>query len=327
MSVATAARFRGGGSASHPLGRLIAGRLVASLFVVLGATIVCFLLAAAAGDPADALRNAALGGDESQVQALREHLGYGGSLQERFTDFLGNVVQLDFGVSYRSGTSALGLVLGALPATLLLVALAIVTSLALAVVLAVTAVLTRGRRLDRAITYGMAVVQGIPDFWLATMLVLVFSVALGWLPSIGFESPDALILPTIALAVPLVPTFVRLARGSLLDVMNLDFVDSLRANGLSERQIVLRHGLRNALPPLIALVALQVGWLVGGTIIVETIFAWPGLGSLVVSAVEARDLTVLQAAVAVVACAYVVLNLIADLLVAVVDPRVRLAGS
>lgn len=309
--------------ARHPLARLTLGRLAQGVVVLLGALLVCFALSAATGDPADALSVGQIGADSEQIEALRDHLGYGDPFLARLGDFFASALRADFGSSYRTGDDALATVLQALPNTLVLVGCALALSLSLAVALALTSVLHRNRAPDRAIRGGLALAQGVPDFWLAVMLVLVFSVTLGWLPSIGFDGPRSLVLPTLALAIPVLPTFVRLMRGSLLDVMKLDFVTSVRAKGLSERDVVLRHGVRNALPPLITFTALQIGWLVGGTIIVESIFAWPGIGNLAVEAVKARDVGVVQAVVAVTALSYVLLNLAADLLVAVADPRIR----
>ncbi|HZV74884.1 MAG TPA: ABC transporter permease [Conexibacter sp.] len=311
----------------HPLAHLIAVRLLQSVVVWFGALIVCFVLAAAAGDPADVQTAGQLGSTPERVRALRDQLGYGDPFLQRLGHFVAHASHGDFGTSFQSSQSAFDIVMRALPSTLLLVGCALTIALASGVGLALVSVLRRERVADRAIRRFLAVAQGIPDFWLATMLVLLFSVTLQMLPSIGFDGPDGLVLPTIALAVPLLPPFVRLARGSLLDVMKLDFITSLRGKGLSERDIVVQHALRNALPPLVTFAALQVGWLIGGTIIVESIFAWPGIGNLVVEAVRARDVAVVKAVVAVVAISYIVLNLAADVLTALLDPRIRVARA
>jgi len=313
--------------ARHPFARLAFSRLAQGVVVLFGALLVCFALSAATGDPADALTVGQIGADSAQIDALRDHLGYGDPFLTRLGDFFAHALQADFGSSYRTGGDALGAVLAALPNTLLLVACALTLAISLAIVLALISVMHRNRAADRSIRGALALVQGVPDFWLAVMLVLLFSVTLGWLPAIGFDGPRSLILPTLALAIPVLPTFVRLMRGNLLDVMKLDFVTSVRAKGLGERDVVLRHAVRNALPPLITFTALQVGWLVGGTIIVETIFAWPGIGNLAVDAVKARDVGVVQAVVAVTALSYVLLNLVADLLVAAADPRIRMVPA
>jgi peptide/nickel transport system permease protein len=309
------------------LARLVLNRLAQGLVVLIGALLVCFALSAATGDPADALSVGQIGADNAQIEALRNHLGYGDPFLTRLGSFLANAVHGDFGSSYRTGESALGTVLAALPYTLLLVGCALLFAIVIAVVLSIVSVMHRNGLPDRAIRGSLGLAQGIPDFWLAIMMVLIFSVSLGWFPSLGFDGPRSLVLPVLALGIPVVPTFVRLMRGSLLDVMKLDFITSVRAKGLTERDVVLRHAVPNALPPLIAFTALQIGWLIGGTIIVETIFAWPGIGNLVVEAVKARDVAVVQASVAVIAACYVLLNLAADLLVAAADPRIRMVPA
>jgi ABC-type dipeptide/oligopeptide/nickel transport system permease component len=155
---------------------------------------------------------------------------------------------------------------------------------------------------------------------------LVFSVSLNWLPSIADGSAASIVLPTIALALPLVSTFVRLLRSQMLEVMTSDFVIAMRVRGLSLKRIVITHVLPNALPPLITFMALQIGWLLGGTLIVETVFGWPGLGNVTITATSNQDLPVIEAAIVVTAIAYVVANLVADILVMLLDPRIRVAG-
>jgi ABC-type dipeptide/oligopeptide/nickel transport system permease component len=187
-------------------------------------------------------------------------------------------------------------------------------------------VLHRDSRADRYVRSGLIVVQGVPDFWLALLLVIVFAVTLGWLPAIADGSASALVLPSVALAVPLVSTFVRLFRAQMLEVMSADFVLAMSVRGLSPRAIVLRHVVPNSLAPMIAFMALQLGWLLGGTIIVETVFGWPGIGNLAIVATSGLDLPVIEAVIVVTAVAYVLCNLAADLLVAAIDPRIRVAG-
>ena len=166
------------------------------------------------------------------------------------------------------------------------------------------------------------VLQGIPDFWIALLLVLVLAVHLHVLPSLGFNGPLTLIMPCAALTTPMLASFTRLLRANLLDFTNSETAFALRARGLTRREIVLGHALRNAMATFVSFVALQTGWLIGGTVIVETIFAWPGIGSLLISAVLARDLTVVQAVVVVIAATFTVLNLVADLVVVSLDPRI-----
>jgi peptide/nickel transport system permease protein len=229
----------------------------------------------------------------------------------------------NFGSSYRYRSSALLLVLHAFPYTLMLVGGAIALATVLALPISVFSLLRRESVADRVLRRGLMVVQGVPEFWLGIILTLAFGVELHWLPIIGFHGPQSLILPDLALGLPLASTLVRLTRGYLLDVAGLGFMTVARSKGLSETSIVIRHGLRNAMPQLVTFLSLQMGWLIGGTLIVEAVFAWPGIGSVALSAVQARDLTVVQAVVVVVAAAYVILNIFADILVYVLDPRIR----
>jgi peptide/nickel transport system permease protein len=232
----------------------------------------------------------------------------------------------DFGVSIRTGEPAAAAVLTALPNTAVLVASAIALALVVAVPVSILSVLRRESRLDRNTRTALLLLGSLPDFWVGLVLVLVVSVQLGLLPSVGFTGLDSLIVPACSLALPLVPTLVRVLRGALLDVGEREFVTGLRGKGFSEAYVVVHHGLKNAMVPFITLVALQIGSLLGGTLIVEVVFGWPGIGTLLADAVGIRDITLVQATVVIVAVAYVLLNLAADVLVAVIDPRVRIAA-
>ena len=287
-----------------------------------GALVISFLLVSVGGDPARAQAGTSILPAE-QLEALRQELGYDEPILTRLGEYLARAVQGDFGTSYRYRAPAADVVLEALPNTLLLVGASLLAALAISVPLALYAVLRRDTVDDRLVRGFFITIQGMPDFWLGTLFVLVFAVQLGMLPSIGFGSASALILPAATLAIPLIPAFFRFLRSQLLDVMEQDFVVVLRTKGLSRRQILVRHGLRNALPAFVTYLALHVGMLIGGTVVVEAIFSWPGLGSVLLTAVSVRDLQLVQAVVVVVAVCFVVLNLIADMLVLAIDPRVR----
>jgi peptide/nickel transport system permease protein len=290
--------------------------------VLAGALVISFLLVSVGGDPARAQAGTSIL-PSAQLEALRQELGYDKPILPRLGDYLARAVQGDFGTSYRYRAPAADVVLEALPNTLLLVGASLLAALAISVPLALYAVLRRDTVDDRLVRGFFITIQGMPDFWLGTVFVLVFAVQLGMLPSIGFGSASALILPSATLAIPLIPAFFRFLRSQLLDVMEQDFVVVLRTKGLSRRQILVRHGLRNALPAFVTYLALHVGLLIGGTVVVEAIFSWPGLGSVLLTAVSVRDLQLVQAVVVVVAVCFVVLNLIADMFVLAIDPRVR----
>jgi peptide/nickel transport system permease protein len=301
--------------------RFLSWRLLQGAAVVLGAVVISFLITNVAGNPSDVIGGSLL--TPHQRAELSHQLGYDRPVLVRLGEYVAGAVHGDFGDSWRTGQSALSLVLGALPETLLLIACALTLALLIAVPFSVFSVLRRDSRTDRSLRGGLMLVAALPDYWIALLLVLLLSLSLGALPSVGFESPKSLIMPTVAIALPLVPTSVRLLRAALLDVMGQDFVTTLRAKGIGERAIVARYGLKHAAAPFATLLAMQVGWLLGGTIIIEVIFAWPGMGSLLQDAVTNRDIAVIQAVVVVVAVGYVLLNLAADLFVALMDPRIR----
>jgi peptide/nickel transport system permease protein len=301
--------------------RYITIRIGQGVLVLLGAVAISFVLVSVAGDPVTALGGFLLSPEEKQ--RLIHVYGYDRPLVEQFVDYMGSVVRGDFGDSFRTPEGALTLVMRALPATIYLVLGSVIVTIVVSVPVSLLSVLRRGSLLDRSLRSTLTLLQGLPSFWLGVVFVLIFSVQLGWLPSYGDRGLTSYILPIAALSIPLISTVVRLLRSQMLDVMGMEFVTALRAKGLSERDIVMRHALRNAMPPLVTFMALQIGWLFGGTIIVEAVFGWPGIGSLAITATNNQDLTVIQALVVVVAAVYVLLNLLADLLVLAIDPRLR----
>jgi peptide/nickel transport system permease protein len=291
------------------------------VFVVFGAVTISFILVNMIGDPASVLAGGQLTSD--QVANLAHLLGYDRPMPERYLDYVTGLLQGDLGISIRYGTSVLDLVLAALPATMLIVCGSIALACVIAIPAAVFSVLRRETLADRATRRFFILLQAIPEFWAALMLAMVFAVALRWVPSMGFTKPEALILPTLVIALPLVSSLVRLLRATLLDTLDSDFVLAIRAKGIADRSIVVRHGIPNVLTPFLTLLALHLGWLIGGTLIIETIFVWPGVGTLLTNAVKVRDLPVIQGVVVLIAVATVVLNLVVDLLVMVIDPRIR----
>lgn len=306
---------------SQQVARYIAGRLVQGVVVVLLSICVSFILVHVSGNPALIIGGGRLSPED--LQALERTLGYDRPLLEQFTQYFTGVLRADFGISYRSRSSALIPVIDALPTTLVLVATTVAFALTLGVPTALFSILQRDSRIDRIIRRILIALSGIPDFWLALMLLLLFAATLRVLPSFGFNGPASLVLPATALALPLIPTVVRLLRGELLDVMNRPFIAALRARGLTERELVTRHAIRNVLPPTVTFLALQLGWLLGGTLVIESIFGWGGIGSLALDAVNTRDLPVVQALVVVTATTFVVANLLTDLFVLWIDPRAR----
>ncbi len=300
--------------------RYLVGRVGQGVLVLYGAVTVSFLIIHMTGNPATVLEGTSL--PPAAVHILSVKLGYNRSFLYQYGLYMWHVVQGNFGFSVTSDVPAIHLVLGALPYTLLLVAISLTSAIIISSAIAISSVLATGSLGDRLWRPVLAGLQGIPDFWISLILIFVLSVKLHLLASMGFNGPKSLIMPCTALTLPILASFTRLLRGSLLDFMNSDVVLSLRARGMTRREIVLHHGVRNAMTTFVQYVALQTGWLIGGTLIVENIFAWPGIGSLLYTSVETRDLPVVQGVVVIISVAFVALNLLADLVVLWLDPRI-----
>ncbi|WP_327640921.1 ABC transporter permease [Kribbella sp. NBC_00482] len=308
------------------MGAYVVRRLFFSLFVLWGAvTIIFVVLRLVPGDPAYIM----LGpdADQAQVAALRAQLGLDQSLIQQYATYLANVVHLDFGESFRLNADSMSLVLQRVPATIQLATTALLLSLLIGLPLGVIAALRAHSWVDRAISVFSLMGQSTPSFWLGIVLILVFARGLKVLPSAGSGSWAHLVLPTITLALPFLAILVRLTRSGLLEVVHEGYVQTARAKGLSEGIVVLVHAMRNALIPIVTVVGLQFGALLGGTVIVETVFAWPGVGRLLIDSIGRRDYGVVQAAILLVATIFVLINLLVDLLYGFLDPRVRLAGD
>ena len=290
-------------------------------FVATGVVTLVFAALRLSGDPAATM----LPGDASveELVALRRQLGLDRPLWLQYVQFLAGALSGDFGTSFRHQQPALPLVLERLPATLELAGAALLLAVALALPLGVLAAVYRGRIVD-VVAMAFAVVgQATPYFWMGIMLILIVSVELAWLPTSGRGGFERLILPAITLGTHFAASLARLTRTSMLEVFGQQFVTTARAKGLSEWSVVLGHTLKNAAVPVITLIGLQFGTLLGGAVVTETIFAWPGVGRLAVQSVFVRDYPVVQAGVFVLALTFVAINLVVDLLYGVLDPRIR----
>ncbi|GAB3630680.1 ABC transporter permease [Microbacterium shaanxiense] len=300
-------------------------RLLLAVFVLWGvATVVFVIVRLVPADPA-----VLIAGDSAtaeQLAALRKELGLDQPLIIQYGQFLGQAAMGQFGDSYRQGVPAMTLIGQVLPNTALLAFLACLLALAVSLPLGLLAALRAGKFADRVVSVGSILVQALPGFWVGVVLILVFSRTLQWLPSSGLSSPQSLILPVIVLALPFIAILTRLTRSGLLEVNGEGYVNTARAKGLPERIVIFPHAIRNALIPIVTVVGLEVGTLLGGAVITETVFSFPGIGRLLVSAILARDYNVVQACVVIIAAAFVVINLIVDLVYAYLDPRVRLAS-
>jgi peptide/nickel transport system permease protein len=297
-------------------------RLFEFVVVLLGVLTIVFVLQRLSGDPTNLL----LPIDASQdVRVeLRRQLGLDQPLLVQYIRFLGDVAMGDLGDSYRFRQPALGLVLERLPATLLLAGASLLISLVIALPLGVLAAVYRNTWVDTLATAMSLIGQGMPVYWLGLLGILLFAVQWRLLPSMGGGSFLALILPATTLAVYSASRIMRLTRSAMLDVLHQDYIRMARAKGLSEGKVLIKHGLRNASIPIVTIIGLQFGGLLGGAVITETVFAWPGVGRLVVNAVQQRDFPVVQAVTVVIALAFSLINLMVDLLYARLNPRVRL---
>jgi len=307
------------------MGQYIARRLLQSVLVVFGVVTAVFFLLQLTGDPVRLMVGD--GAAEADIENIRHQLGLDRPLPERYVAFLSDAARADFGQSVRQrGRPAMEIVLDRYPATLRLAFLALSLSVVMAIVFGLISAVKRYSVLDNVVMVMALFGQSIPNFWLGIMLILVFAVQFGWLPSQGYGegSLKHLVLPTLTLAAPGLARLTRLVRSGMLDVLGQAYVRTARAKGLRQSGVIFGHALKNAAIPLVTIIGLDLGALLGGAVITEQIFAWPGVGLEVVLAINNRDFPVVQAAVFVVATSFVLINLVVDLLYMWLDPRVRL---
>jgi peptide/nickel transport system permease protein len=299
----------------------VATRLAAAVFVVVGVSLVSFLLTFLSGDPAEIMLPP--GATAQQIDKFRADWGFDDPLPVQYWRFLRRAVQGDFGVSLRHGQPSLPLIIARLPATFQLTVTAMVLAIVVAVPLGVLAATHRGGPVDLA-AMGVALLgQSVPNFWLAIMMILVFSVSWRILPTSGRGGPLHVVMPALAIAINLMALLTRLVRSTMIEVLAEDYVRTGRAKGLREVMVTARHALPNALIPLVTVIGLQFGFILGGAVVIETIFTWPGVGLFTIQAILNRDYPVVQAAVFILATGVVIINLIVDLLYVWLDPRIR----
>lgn len=296
-----------------------------TVIVVFGVLVLTFLLIhLVPGDPVEVmLGESASMADRAQ---LRADLGLDQPLIQQFGSYLAKLSHGDFGRSIHTQTPIIELIKTRYPATLKLAALSLLIGLCIGIPLGIYAALKANHWQDLVVTLVSVRLSAMPAFWLGPMLMLIFAVWLGWLPVSGMESNTSIILPALTLGFGLSAILTRMTRTSLLEVLNDDYIRTARAKGLSERTVILRHALRAALLPIITIVGLQMGSLLAGTVITETIFSWDGIGRLLVESIEKRDYPITQACVLIVALSYVLVNLLTDSLYRFADPRVKFAS-
>lgn len=306
-------------------------QIIPTLLIVVSITFI--LTRMIPGDPAAAM----LGPQASleEINKLRTEMGLNASMGQQYLSYLGDVFRGNFGHSYSYSESVLNLILNRLPNTLILSITSLVLASLISIPLGIVSAVKQYSVFDYTAMLFALVGVSMPIFWLGLMLVLIFSVGLGWLPTMGMGSFDNglgdvirhMILPVICLSTIPTATFTRITRSSMLETINSDYIKALRSRGLSERVIIFKHALKNALPPIVTVVGIQLAGAFTGAILTETIFAWPGMGTLITGAIENRDYMLVQGAVLVTAMAFVFVNLLVDLLFMVVNPKVSYAGG
>ena len=303
--------------------RYVVQRLLQGAVLLVIVTTIVFAVGRLTGNPVDLLLPEEA--SEEERQEMIKTLGLDGSMLEQFVVFITDAAQGDLGVSIRYRQPAVDVFFSRLPNTLMLMPAAMILAIVMAIPLGILAALRRGRLTDKV--SGTIAVLGIatPNFWLGILLIYLFSVQLGWLPSSRMGDWSHYILPTITLGTFLVAGFMRLIRSSMLEILDSEFVKLARIKGLGEATVVWKHCLRNALIPVLTLWGVFMGGLVTGTIVTETVFAWPGVGRLTYEAVIFRDYPLLQAVVIMDAVLILFINLVVDILYAYVDPRIRYA--
>lgn len=295
-----------------------------ALIALWGVSTLVFFLARLTGDPV--LLIAPQNATEADLAALRTRLGFDRPLPVQYADYLVNLVQGDLGRSIVQNVPVIDIIASRLPYTLWLAGGALIVALGLGLPAGVYMGVRRRRPESRAMMGVVLAGQSLPTFWSGILLILVFGIVLGWLPTSGARSAASMILPSIALGLLSMATFARVARTSILDELPRLYVRSARAKGLPMRRVIARHVLRNGAIPVISIAALEIANLLAGAVIVETVFAWPGLGQLTVQSINARDFPIVQGVVLLGAFAAIMLNFVADILYSAVDPRIRLGG-
>lgn len=305
------------------MGIYILKRVLYSLLVLWGTvTVVFVVLRIVPGDPALAI----LGSDATmqELEDLRLQLGLNRSIFEQYVSYIINAARFDFGESLRLGGDAMDQVLARMPMTAALAATAVLFAVIPGIILGTIAALKAGTWIDRTVSIVSLFAQSMPSFWIGLVFILVFARGLGILPSVGSGTFAHLILPAVTLSLPFAAMVMRLTRSGLLEVIGEDYIRTARSKGLSERLVLFPHAFRNALVPIITVIGLYFGTVLGGSVVVEKVFAWPGVGRLIVDSIGFRDYGVVQAGALLFSTIVVTVNLVVDLLYGYLDPRVRL---
>lgn len=301
--------------------RYILSRLVQMVITVFVVSLIVFFLVRLKGDPVSVLAPPTF--TEQQIERLRQAWGLDKPLWQQYLVFMRRAVRGDFGMSVEYRIPAMRLVTQRLKWTYVLTLASALVALMIAIPLGVLSAIYRNSPIDFFTTALATFGQAMPGFWLGLMLILIFSVQLRALPAYGVERPTAIIMPALALGTGMAASLSRLTRSAMLETLGQDYIRTAYSKGLAERVVVLRHALRNALVPVVTNFGLQLGWLLGGSVIIESVFSWPGLGRLMIDSINVRDITIVQAGLLFFAVSFVLINLIVDIAYTFLDPRVR----
>lgn len=301
---------------------LIARRLAGSALILFGVAAIAFvLLYMLPADPAVQL--AGRSATAQTVANIRHELGLDQPLAVQFLNYITHLVQGDLGRSYTQKTEVITLIMARLPATLILMAAGIAVEVTLGLIFGIAAAINRGGAVDRLIMTMSFVGVSAPQFVVALLLLYLFAVTLGWFPMSGFGSVRHVVLPAVTLGVLGAGWYARMVRSAMVDVLNQDYVRTARAKGISERRVILRHAVPNALLPIIAMIGIDIGQFMSGVVVVESVYGWPGIGQLVWQAIQQVDIPIIMGVTLVSAFAIVLGNLVADLIAPLIDPRIR----
>ncbi len=301
--------------------KFILKRLLQMILVLFLVATLVFVILRAIGDPAKLL----ISPDSTfaDLEQMERVLGLDKPLYRQYLDYMWDLLHLDFGNSFYYERPVIELIAERVPATLQLGVSALLVAFPLSLLVGIVAAVKRGTWIDNVLTSITIAGRSIPTFWLGLVLILFFSVQLHWLPASGYGTGKEMILPLITMAAGMGASNARLTRSAMLDVMRQDYMTTARAKGVAERRVILAHGLRNALLVIVTMLALQVGFMLSGSVVVETVFAWPGVGRLMITAITDYDFPLVQACAIIMAFMFVLVNFIADICYMLIDPRIR----
>lgn len=308
------------------MGQYIINRLIQMVIVVFGISIIVFIITNMLGDPVSVLLPPETPYEQREI--FREQMGFNRPLVVQYGDFLIDAVRGDFGNSFRSARPAATIVLERMPATLLLTVSAIIVATLIAVPMGIVSAYKRHSIWENFATLFVVTGQAMPIFWIGLLMIIIFGVNLKWLPVSGYgdggiDRLKHMVMPVLVLGFFIAPVTERLVRSGMLDALSQDYVRTARAKGLAERVVLVRHALRNTMIPVITVLGLQFGQLLGGAVVTEAVFAWPGVGQVAIESIRGADFPVTQAAVVLLAIMICVVNLGVDLVVGALDPRIR----